>query len=64
MAKAKKATGTAPQMSGMDRKWQVEEALRTLQRAEEVKQDPKMMRDVQQLARDQRKALDKIGNKK
>ncbi len=40
-----------------DRKWQVEDALRTLNRAEEIRRDRGMMRDVKKLATEQIKSL-------
>lgn len=55
MAKVTK-TITAPVKKEMDR-WEIESALSTLKRAEEIKKDPKMMGHVQKLAQDQIKAL-------
>jgi len=40
-----------------DRKWQVEDALRTLNRAEEIRKDKRMMSDVKRLATEQIKTL-------
>ena len=49
-------TIAAPVKKEMDR-WEIESALSTLKRAEEIKKDPKMMGHVQKLAQDQIKAL-------
>lgn len=35
------------------RKWEIESALSTLKRADEIKKDPKMMKDIQDLAKKQ-----------
>lgn len=48
-----------PQVCGPDRKWEVEDALRTLNRAEEIRRDKRMMRDVGKLAQEQIKSLQK-----
>lgn len=42
-----------------DRKWQIEDALRTLNRAEEIRRDKRMMSDVKKLATEQIKSLSK-----
>ncbi len=44
---------------GMD-DWQVDDALRTLQRAEEIKKDPKLMAKVRAMAKDKLAALTKV----
>lgn len=46
----KKTSIPAPQP---DRKWQVEDAMRTLMRAEEHRKDKALMRDVQKMAKEQ-----------
>lgn len=51
-----KARSTAP-ASMTDRKWEVEDALRCMQRAEEIKRDATMMKDVQKLAAEKQQAL-------
>ncbi|MEK6883498.1 MAG: hypothetical protein AABY22_27975 [Nanoarchaeota archaeon] len=43
-----------------ERKYEIEDALRTLQRAEELKKDKTLMRDVKKAAKEQVKALNKI----
>jgi hypothetical protein len=40
--------------------WQVDDALRTLQRAEEIKKDPKLMAKVRAMAKDKLAALTKV----
>ena len=37
---------TKPSMSKEEQRWQIEDALRTLQRAEEIRKDPKLMNGV------------------
>ena len=39
------------------RKWEIESAMNTLKRADEIKKDSRMMRDVQKLAQEQIKML-------
>jgi len=39
------------------RKWEVESAMNTLKRAEEIRKDMRMMKDVQNLAQEQIKML-------
>lgn len=51
-----KARSTAP-TAMTDRKWEVEDALRCMQRAEEIKRDATMMKDVQKLAAEKQQAL-------
>lgn len=53
MAKKKAADG--PCMP--DRKWEIEDALRTLNRAEEIRKDKRMMQDVKRHALEQIKTL-------
>lgn len=43
------------------RKWEVESALSTLQRAEEIKKDTSLMRDVKKAAKSQADSLMKLG---
>ncbi len=43
-----------------ERKWEVEDALRTMQRARELEKDKTLMRDVKKLANEQVKALKNI----
>jgi len=51
----KKTIGT-PVKKEMER-WEIESALSTLKRADEIRKDPKMMGHVQKLAQEQIKAL-------
>lgn len=43
-----------------ERRWRAEDALRTLSRAEEIKRDAGLMRDVRGMANEQMKALGKV----
>lgn len=42
-----------------DRKWEIEDALRTLNRADEIRKNKQMMGDVKKLATEQIKSLSK-----
>lgn len=56
---AKKSGGVAisgPSKNEM-RKWEIESALSTLQRAEQIRKDSKMMSDVKKLAQEQMNVL-------
>lgn len=55
MTKVSKARAT-PVKKEMDR-WEIESALSTLKRADEIRKDPRMMGHVQKLAQEQIKAL-------
>lgn len=46
------------------RKWEVESAMNTLRRADEIRKDSKMMNDVKKLAQEQIKMLGVIANPK
>ena len=46
------------------RKWEVESAMNTLRRADEIRKDIKMMGDVKKLAQEQIKMLGGIANPK
>jgi hypothetical protein len=46
------------------RKWEVESAMNTLRRADEIRKDSKMMGDVKKLAQEQIKMLGVIANPK
>ena len=46
------------------RKWEVESAMNTLRRADEIRKDTKMMGDVKRLAQEQIKMLGGIANPK
>lgn len=45
----------------MERKWEVESAMSTLQRAEEIKKNSSLMRDVKKEAKTQAAKLMKLG---
>lgn len=47
-------------MMERERKWEVEDALRTMQRAKELEKDKGLMRDVKKLANEQIKALKEV----
>lgn len=49
---AKPSTKPSP-MASDDNRWKVEDAMRTLMRAEELKKDKKLMSDVQKMAKEQ-----------
>jgi hypothetical protein len=46
------------------RKWEIESAMNTLRRADEIRKDSKMMNDVKKFAQDQIKMLGGIANPK
>ena len=46
------------------RKWEIESAMNTLRRADEIRKDNKMMNDVKRLAQEQIKMLGGIANPK
>jgi hypothetical protein len=46
------------------RKWEIESAMNTLRRAEEIRKDPKMMNDVKRLAQEQIKMLGNVAKGK
>ena len=46
------------------RKWEIESAISTLRRADEIRKDSKMMNDVKKLAQEQIKMLGGIANPK
>lgn len=49
-----------PRLTKEDREWRARNAIDTLQRAEQLKRDSAVMRDVKRLARQQQAALAKI----
>jgi hypothetical protein len=51
-----RSISTAPQKAEM-RKWEIESALSTLKRADEIRKDAKMMNDVKKLAQEQMSVL-------
>ena len=61
----KKSSSTISSSSKAEmRKWEVESAMNTLRRADEIRKDPKMMTDVKRLAQEQIKMLGGIANPK
>mgnify|MGYP000474565090 CR=1 FL=1 len=64
---AKRKTGgiaiSGPNKNEM-RKWEIESALSTLKRADEIRKDTKMMGDVKKFAQEQIKMLGGIANPK
>jgi hypothetical protein len=61
MAAKKKTSKSTPTVSAASksemRKWEIESALSTLKRAEEIRKDSKMMNDVKKMAQEQIKML-------
>jgi hypothetical protein len=61
MAAKKKTSKSTPTVSSSSksemRKWEIESALSTLKRAEEIRKDSKMMNDVKKMAQEQIKML-------
>ena len=62
---ARKSAVITPPLSNSAemRKWQTEEALRTMTRAEEIRRDPKLMADVKKLASVQQRMLSSVAGK-
>lgn len=60
---AKSTTSKAPKLSpnityaSEDKRWKTEDAMRTLMRAEELKKDKGLMRDVEAMAKEQAQKL-------
>ena len=54
---AKKSTSAAVGYPEEDKKWRAEDALRTLKRAEEIKRDQSLMKDVEKCRREEMRAL-------
>ncbi|WP_337058224.1 hypothetical protein [Pseudomonas sp. USHLN015] len=57
-----KGAGKAPQVDESD-KWRIEDDLRTLTRAEEIKKDPKRMAAVRRLANEKLAELQKLSKR-
>ena len=53
----KKSTGGSLGPKAEMRKWEIESAMNTLRRAEEIRKDTRMMSDVKKMAQEQIKAL-------
>lgn len=50
----------SPSYAAEDKKWKTEDAMRTLMRAEELKKDKGLMRDVENLAKEQAAKLSRL----
>lgn len=61
MKKTTKKLSATPSLCKPDEKWQIEEDLRTLQRAQEIQKDPKRMAKCKALADEQMNALKDVG---
>lgn len=53
--------GVVSAMNKEQEEWEVRNAVDTLKRAEEIRNDPKMMKKVKAEANKQKKALEKVG---
>jgi hypothetical protein len=61
---AKKSIGVISSAGKADmRKWEIESALSTLKRADEIRKDAKMMNDVKKLAQEQMNVLSNFTKK-
>ncbi|MBB3521057.1 hypothetical protein [Rhizobium sp. BK456] len=52
-----KGLSVSPSYAAEDKRWKTEDAMRTLMRAEELKKDRGLMRDVEALAKEQAQKL-------
>lgn len=52
-----KGPSVSPSYAAEDKRWKTEDAMRTLMRAEELKKDKGLMRDVENLAKEQAQKL-------
>lgn len=55
---------STPKMTAQDRAWRAEDALRTIARAEEIRRDAGLMRDVKKVAAKQIQSLSRVTRKK
>jgi hypothetical protein len=62
--KQKSCTPMCGPSAAEERKWKAEDALRTLRRAEEIRNDPALMRAAQRMAKDEQAALARIADTK
>jgi hypothetical protein len=62
-APAKKVATLARTPKAQERKWEIESALSTLKRADEIRKDAKMMADVKALAQQQMSVLSSFTKK-
>lgn len=60
MAHKEVAPTSSPRMSAEDKRWRAEDAIRTLTRADEIKRDAGLMREVKRMAGQQAKTLQKV----
>lgn len=61
----KRVTASIPMTPKAEmRKWEIESAMNTLRRAEEIRKDPKMMTDVKKFAQEQIKMLGNVAKGK
>jgi hypothetical protein len=60
---AKKSTTISAAPKADMRKWEIESALSTLKRADEIRKDAKMMNDVKKLAQEQMNVLSNFTKK-
>jgi hypothetical protein len=54
---APKKSPATPSYAAEDKRWKTEDAMRTLMRAEELKKDKSLMRDVEAMAKEQAQKL-------
>lgn len=52
-----KGASVSPSYAAEEKKWKTEDAMRTIMRAEELKKDKGLMRDVKAMAKDQASKL-------
>ena len=55
---------STPKLTAQDRAWRAEDALRTIARAEEIRRDAGLMRDVKKVAAKQIQSLSRVTRKK
>lgn len=60
MAKKPAKATTMPAPAASETNWEARDALHTLKRAHEIKQDPKLMHHVREHAKTERAALSKV----
>ena len=60
----KSSPGVSQSAKAEMKKWEIESAMNTLRRADEIRNDAKMMNDVKKLAQEQIKMLGGIANSK
>lgn len=60
VTRKRKNPGLAKAMPRSERQWEIDSALNTLIRAEEIKGDSKLMKEVEMLKKKKMNALDKV----